>query len=710
MFKWTAFPFIRISFFLSLGIILYDSYGVLWSGLPWRQMSMIFLLALIIPFWLGRPILKGVVYLLLMVYLGGLIAMLADESAVPGHYSSFEKVEGFMGVVISDNTERDHYHRYEVAVHMVAQSDSLNAAHGKIFLYVKKTQEDSTHLQYGDVVAVDKNFFPIAGPKNPHEFDYRAYLKKQKIYAHAFVDPSEVKKIGHEPPNPLLAHALGIRTYARQKIEDWIPQQRERAILTALILGVKDYLDEETTSAYAAAGAMHVLAVSGLHVGIVVMILSVIFQKWKETRWGNVVFTIGSVAIIWLYALITGFTPSVVRASTMFTVIIVSSAFNQRANIYNSLGLAAFVLILYNPYVIYAVGFQLSFAAVIGIVILQPRLYRLLDFSGIVTDYVWSITCVSIAAQVATFPLALVYFHQFPTYFLVSNLIVIPAAFLMLGGGISMLLVGSILPALGRALGFVLQGFSWVVNELILGIKWLPYPIFDWLYFDAWDTIFTYLIMSFLVLAIWKYSYHYMVFACLAAITLSAWLHFKSFEQENQKRMVFYEIDGITAIDLINGREAVLLIDDFSEANKELIAFQINPNRLASGLPKVEDTWQLMSSSEWVQVHSCFDLIQWDGVRVILMKHMETYQLTHPLEADVIYFKDAEMLSYEGLLPGIALLGTNFNYYETRDAKRIFENRKIEARSLSQDGFLELDLNQTRPFSQRKHRLATISE
>ena len=135
-----------------------------------------------------------------------------------------------------------------------------------------------------------------------------------------------------------------------------------------------------------------------------------------------------------------------------------------------------------------------------------------------------------------------------------------------------------------------------------------------------------------------------------------------------------------------------------------------SPNRLASGLPKVEDTWQLMSSSEWVQVHSCFDLIQWDGVRVILMKHMEAYQLTHPLEAEVIYFKDAGMISYEGLLPEIALLGTNFNYYETRDAKSIFENRKIEARSLSQDGFLELDLNQTRPFSQRNHRLATISE
>ncbi|WP_421897365.1 ComEC/Rec2 family competence protein [Marinoscillum sp.] len=710
MFKWTAFPFIRISFFLSLGIILYDFHEGIWSGLPWLQIAVMFLLALVIPFWIRKPMLKGVIYLLLMVYMGGLMAMLADESAVTGHYSSFERVEGFAGVVISDQTERDHYHRYEVAISMVAQPDSLSPAHGKVFLYVKKTPYAGSHLQYGDVVAVDKNFFPVSGPKNPHEFDYRAYLKKQKIYAHAFADHSEIRKIGHEAPNSLLAQALRIRTYARQKIADWIPQQRERAILTALILGVKDYLDEDTTSAYAAAGAMHVLAVSGLHVGIVVMILSVIFQKWKETRWGNVVFTIGSVAIIWLYALVTGFTPSVMRASTMFTVIIVSSAFKQRANIYNSLGLAAFVLILYNPYVIYAVGFQLSFAAVIGIVVLHPRLYRLLDFSGRVPDYIWSITCVSIAAQVATFPLALLYFHQFPTYFLVSNLIVIPAAFLMLGGGISMLLIGSILPALGGLLGVVLQGFSWVVNELILGIKWLPYPIFDWLYFDPLDTIFTYLIMSFLVLAIWKYSYHYMVLACLVAMTLTVWLNVKSFEQGNQKRMVFYEIDGVTAIDLINGKEAVLLTDDFSEANRELIAFQVNPNRLASGLPKVDDSWQLMSNSEWVEVHSCFDLIEWDGVRVILMKHMEDYQLTHPLEADVIYFKDPQTILHEGLLPVMVLLGTGFNYYDTRSAKDKFGSMKIEARSLSQDGFLELDLNQTRPFSQRNNQLATISE
>lgn len=692
MFKWTPFPFIRISLCLSLGVILYGHYAWMWEELSFMEMALPSAIVIGIAFTARYPVLRGAACLALFVFMGGVLALLSDQSRIPGHYTSFETVDGFVGLVVSDNTERDRYQRYEVEVKQVARGAQANPTTGKIYLYIKKEGVGDSTFRYGDVLLVDKGYFDIAPPKNPHEFNYREYLKRQHIHAHAFVGMENVRHIGYEPANLLLATALQIRAYAKERIDDYIPQERERAILTALLLGIKDYLDTDIKSAYAAAGAMHVLAVSGLHVGIVYVILGLLFQKWKETKYGKRIFAVGAIAVIWLYAMVTGFSPSVMRAATMFSVIIVSGAFGRRANIYNSLGIAAMVLILYDPNIIYAVGFQLSFAAVLGIVILHPMLYRLLFFPGRVMDYLWSITCVSIAAQVATFPLTLLYFHQFPTYFLVSNLIVIPAAVVMLGGGILMLAAGGLLPLIGEGLGYLFQFFVWAVNELISAIKWLPYPIFDWLYFDVLDTVLVYGALLFLVLTFSRYSYPYAVLTCFCAMMLCGWLHWKDYSRSDQQRVIFYEIDGITAIDLIKGDEALLLIDDFSPGQREVVSFQIDPNRLASGLPKTSATWQDIGSSRLVRRHPCFDLIEWEGWRIALMKHTEGYTYTQPVKADVVYFKEKNAIMYENLQPGQVVLGTGFSFYEERRAREEFEKLKIDVHSLARDGFWEVDL------------------
>ncbi|MFY0605976.1 MAG: ComEC family competence protein [Cyclobacteriaceae bacterium] len=691
MYKWTAFPFIRLALCLSAGIVVREHYPEYWQiSFP---LSIAILTTIILSISIIKsPVYKGFVLLGIIFYLGGMLNQMANESADPLHYVHHQKVDGFVGVITSDNTERTNHHRYEMEIKLLHKQDSTFQAKGKIYFYVNKKSSPNSEYEYGDVLSVRKGYFSVAPPKNPHEFDYQAYLKKHNIFSHAFVSKEDITKIENDPPNPLLNWALAIRSESKLMIANFIPDQREKAILTALLLGIKDYLDNEIQTAYASAGAMHVLAVSGLHVGIVILIISLLFGKWKETKSGKIIYTLSTIMIIWVYALVTGFSPSVMRAATMFTVILLSSGFSKRANIYNSLGIAATVLIIYNPYIIYAVGFQLSFAAVLGIVILHPKIYRLTEFNSSILDYIWSITCVSISAQVATFPLSMLYFHQFPTYFLISNLVVIPSAAVMLGAGILMLVGGSISGLIGECVGFLLKWFAWCVNEIILFLQHLPYPIFDWLYFDALDTALVYLMLLFLILTFSKYSFESAVFTFIATMILIGWQHHKQIEQLSQKKIIFYEIDDVIAIDLIDGRRAQLLIDNHSMGGTEVVSFQIDPNRLANGLPKSSQTWKTFYKSNLVENRDHFDLLNWNDINIAIFKNMDTMKVVDSIRADLVYFKNPKSMVRAISNKTEVILGTGFSYYQTQSALSDFKKRNIVAHSLTLDGFRELDL------------------
>ncbi|MFT7197993.1 MAG: competence protein ComEC [Marinoscillum sp.] len=693
MYKWTAFPFIRVALCLSTGIVGHSYFPGYWEALSpvWVAIGIICILcSAILVKW---PVWKGASILLVITYLGGYLAMVADSSRSENHYAHHPYIDGFVGIITSDNTERDNHHRYEMAIKLLYEDGASIESQGKIYFYVSKDSSTKAPFQYGDVLAVNRSYFDVAPPKNPDEFNYKSYLEKQNIFAHAFVALEETKKIGFQPKSSLRQWAFSIRTGAKDQLERYIEDDRERSILTALLLGIKDYLDDDLQTAYASAGAMHVLAVSGLHVGIVFIMLSFLCKSWKDTKVGNIIFTIGSVLIIWLYALVTGFSPSVMRATTMFTVIIISSGLSRRANIYNSLGIAAIVLILFDPFMIYSVGFQLSFVAVLGIVILHPRLYHLIDFNTKVTDYIWSITCVSIAAQLATFPLSMLYFHQFPTYFLISNLVVIPAATVMLGAGIGMLLFGSIFDMLGQWIGFLLEKFVWIINEIITALQFLPKPIFDWLYFDALDTLLVYLILFFLVLTFIKYSYEFAVLTTIVTVLLFGWLYFKSYTQLDQKRITFYEIDDVTAIDLIAGNHAQLLLDNPEMGGKEVVSFQIDPSRLANGLPKSGETWADFRQSNLIKKDSTFDLLLWENIRIALIKDLSNHDISDTLVADYFYFNDPKSIVKVPLKSKAIILGTGFAYYDIRKAKELLSATNIPVHSLTQDGFWTLDLS-----------------
>lgn len=694
MFRWSAFPFIRIALCLSAGVVLYAHQPQWWqAAVPVGALWLVLLL--LVWYFFRSSIVFGLTCLLGLVFLGGCLTQMHVHHSRPGHYTTLQRTSGFIGTIVSDHTERKNYFRYDVAVQAAVVDDSLRPTFGKIHLYIRKDSLSDV-LRYGDVVAVERGFFAVSSPKNPEEFDYRAYLHKQNIYHHAFASRAEMRLLDHDPPNPLLALAYRIRLVAAAQIDQHVTWPREHAIITALLLGIKDHLDEDTKKDYAAAGAMHVLAVSGLHVGIVYLLILGLFGKLKQTSSGKLLFATLTIVLIWMYALVTGFSPSVIRAATMFSVIILSDAFRRKANIYNSLGLAATVLILYDPWIVYSVGFQLSFAAVLGIVVLHRRLYHLLYFQNKIKDYIWSITCVSLAAQAATFPLTLLYFHQFPTYFLLSNLVVIPAATVMLFGGVFMLVVGSLWSAAGMVLGYALQSFTWLVNESIGLVRVMPFPMFDWLYFDAMDTVLVYLLVVFLIVALVQYSYPVLWLAGITLLCWIGWWQWKDWHQWQQHQLVVYELDGFTGLDLVQGKEAVLLLDSAAASNWEVVAYQVNPFRLANGLPKADLSREWLQTSSWVRSTPVGRMLTWEGKRVFFPERniANEMELAEPIVADVLYLPNMEQWQADRFRAPVILAGGGFRYSDLmRLRNEVPEGTLVH--SLPEDGYWSLDLNST---------------
>lgn len=702
MFKWSAFPFIRVAVCLIAGILLFEAFPGVWENAP-VVLSALLGVTLICWIFLKHHLIYGLCCLSMLVYAGGLLTLLKDGSLRPEHYLHSGQPDAFIGRIVSDQVEKNDYTRYEMEV-LRGRTDTLETnLTGLIYLYVRKTGNEL--IRYGDVVLVSKGYFPISGPGNPHEFDYKKYLSRQSIHAHAFVSPQDLRVIGHSIPNRLMEVAITIRKHSSELLDEFIRYDREKAILSALLLGIKDNLDHEVKSAYTAAGAMHVLAVSGLHVGIVYYMLLLLLKPIKERRWGNIPFVLVSLSVIWLYALVTGFTPSVMRAVTMFSVIIISDGFNRKANIYNSLGVAACILIAFDPFIIYSVGFQLSFAAVFGIVMLYPRLYRILEFDGKVADYCWSITCVSIAAQAATFPLSVLYFHQFPTYSLLSNLLVIPSATVMLITGMIMLLSGSVFPIIGEAIGFVFSDAVWLLNEGVDLVRRLPHPVIDRLTLDVPEVLLIYLAMIGLYSGFSRFRYDHVFLGACMLLMFFGWGHYKLFRVNSQKKVMFYQLDDVLAIDLVHGRSAELLIDATTPAAIERIKFQVEPNRLAGGLPEALETISIMNASNHVCPHDLIDLVYWQGVRFALVKDLKSSRITRPVYAEVVcLLEDQDTLNFPVIAPQV-ILGTGLDYYATEKWLHYFSDREIKVHSLSRDGFWELDLNKTQVQRNESYRV-----
>jgi len=391
----------------------------------------------------------------------------------------------------------------------------------------------------------------------------------------------------------------------------------ELSVGAALLLGYTDKLDADIITAYSNTGALHVLSVSGLHVAIVYMVFSWMLFFLDKYKRGRIIKAILLILFLWFYAALTGLSPSVLRAATMFSFIIVAKTFSRHTNIYNTLAASAFLLLLINPYLIMEVGFQLSYLAVLGIVYIQPKIQAWFEIDNWLLDQIWTITSVSIAAQIATFPLGLQYFHQFPNYFLLSNLIVIPISTLILYIGIAVFTFSPI-PFVVKYLAIAFTWLIWFLNFSVKWIESLPFSVLQGISISVFETWLLYGLTILLFVYTSTRQYKYLMLSLSIGIIILVSQTLEQYTEYKQKKIMVYNIPKTSAIDFINGKNTVLLTDSVFAKNKSRLLFHIIHNWWDLG---VIDSRVISADFKTATFQLTFGFIQFQDKRIMLLKH-----------------------------------------------------------------------------------------
>ncbi|MDX1351038.1 MAG: ComEC/Rec2 family competence protein [Putridiphycobacter sp.] len=453
----------------------------------------------------------------------------------------------------------------------ILQSEHANTQ-GKALIYIEKSK-NAKSISYGDILVVKNKFKPIKANGNPFEFDYKRYLRIHNINHQAYLKEKDWK-LHKKAAIDLFGYIFLLRQTCDHWLESSSLSTQNKKVAKALLLGEKEFLDEATLKSFSSAGAMHVLAVSGLHVGIIMLILQFILKPIKRLKYGEFVHAIIVIFGVWFYALLTGFSPSVIRAALMFSFIVIGMGLQRQNSIYQSILVSAFIILIFDPFSLFKVGFQLSYLAVLGIVYFQPKIYRAFYFSSTIIDYIWQITSVSIAAQLATFPLGLYYFHQFPNLFFISNIIVIPLAGIILMLGFVYFILHFAQP-LSYILEQVIDFCLTFLHKSVTLIENLPFAII-WGISIHWVEVFLiyFLILSFAFAFVRKSKALFFSFLGIGCLLLV----FKGLEQQNnfeQRHFVCYNIKNDFALDVFQGPDNTFISTPALLTNESKLLFHV---------------------------------------------------------------------------------------------------------------------------------------
>jgi competence protein ComEC len=502
------------------------------------------------------------------------------------HFSK-SQVEGvFIAKVSEPVQEKDHSFKTILEVNGIRKGNAILKAEGRILTYFAKDSL-AKPPEEGSVIVFSNKVQDISPPQNPGAFDYRKYMANSNVYHQVYLNKNSWKTLQKPQGFSIVRTAHNISDKFISILQHNGLKGKEFAVASALILGQKDMLDNETLQAYSGSGVMHVLCVSGLHVGVIFIIISFLLGFMKKKGGQLFLKTALILFTIWAYAVLTGLSPSVMRAATMFTFISIGNANRRYVHIINSLAVSAIFLLLIDPLMVTNIGFQLSYLAIIGIIFINKPIADRWNPRNRVLDYLWGLIAVSIAAQIATAPLAMLYFHQFPLYFIPANLIAIPLSFLAIYSGVAVL-VTSLVPAISNFFGMLTNYLLFALNYSVGFIEKLPHAVLRITSIFTLETILIYLGLICIILFLYfnRKQLFYITLALILILSVS--FSFTEVSRLNQQKLIFYSSGKQSAIGFINGKHQVLLADSLLLTDKQAIKFQLDGAKSLFGITSLD--------------------------------------------------------------------------------------------------------------------------
>ncbi len=589
---WSNMPMLRIALALMVGIGMAIVAGEQ-KPLHWAMMSLLSASLVVTVLYSHLKtqdlaykfrICNGLALVAMIISFGYVLSWFNIQKNCESHFSGFLGQKNILvGRIDEPPVIRDKTIQAVVEVEEVYTAKGNIKAAGKIQLNLVKDSL-SEELNYGDVVLFNSRVDSIEGPKNPGEFSYKRYLGLHQIYHQAYLKDGNWKLVDTAQGNSLMAFVYKIRNDFLQIIQQYVKDKNDFGVASAIMLGYRDYINADIMRAYASSGTIHVLSVSGLHVGIMFFMLNFLF-KWMDGRGKKfeIAKAIIIILFIWFYACLTGMSPPVLRSAMMFSLIQIGRVLNRNVNIYNVIAGSAIFLMLLDPFVLADAGFELSYLAVIGIVYLYPKIstlivikipnatykkqknifykpvaFLLYDLKWLLLkfcDWTWQLVAVSIAAQIATLPISIFYFYQFPNMFLVSNLVVIPLSNLVLFTGTALFAFGHV-AYLNTATGWLFKTLLQGLDSFIFGIDRLPFALTRGISVGIMEVVMMY---AFIMLVCWlteEKRPKVLLASLLIFVGLCSFNSYQSINNLKRKEIVVYSVPKERAILFISGKEA----------------------------------------------------------------------------------------------------------------------------------------------------------
>ena len=409
---------------------------------------------------------------------------------------------------------------------------------GKILVYINK-DSISRLLKTDDIIATNTTLKNLPEPLNPYQFDYGEYLEQHNIFRQISIEYKSVL-ILESAKTSISGYASSFRYLINTRLIKAGFGGHELSIINALLLGQRQDIDPKLYSSYAKAGVVHILAVSGLHVGIILLMLNRILLPISYLRFGGLMKASMIVILLWCFAIIAGLSASVTRAVTMFSLLTIAMHLKRPTNTYNTLAISAMILLLVDPKNLFKVGFQMSYSAVVSIVFFQPILFKLWRPKLWILKYIWSIFTVTIAAQLGVLPISIYYFHQFPGLFFIANLCIVPFLGLLLGLGLITICLAilNILPT------WIVEPYKFLIQKLNALVQYFSDQnefLFSNISLDTSEVISLYLFIISIGIFISKKSYKSLKKLLLSLILAQSILIALKIKYSDQRFIVFHK-------------------------------------------------------------------------------------------------------------------------------------------------------------------------
>ena len=660
------FPIIPIVIFLALGIVFGSFFKFKFSiiSITTSILFLVFSLLFFIKNKKGTVFYFGLITYLLAFQIGIGLQYFHHEKNHENHYTNFtsnnEKVflEGTIKNAAKPSKTKNKY---------IVETNKINnnLVNGKTLIYIPK--EDKIELKPGTQISVVTNLYLIKDNINPYQFNYAKYIEKQNIFHQIYTSANDIKVVNQEKSFDFYVFEIREKLINSFKIHQF--DQKTEGIINALLFGQRILLDQETIQSYSNAGVIHILAISGLHVGIIYMILGFLFKPLNRIKNGKFINLILILGTLWFFAFLSGLSPSVTRAVLMFSILAIGKHFNQQASTLNTIAVSALILLCYNPNYIFDVGFQMSYAAVISIVLLNPFFKHFYFSKNKILKYFIGIILVSLAAQIGVLPLSIYYFNQFPILFLVANVLVIPLTFAILSLGILTLFLNFVSSTIASVIGIVLSKIIEVMNQYIAWISQFESFVIKNISFSLLLCVVSYVLIFTLIYLAYHPKHRNLKYALLSLFVFQIVFITTKYKENNIEELIVF--GSKNSLITIKQKDKITAFTNSPEENTENIS-----------------QYKRGTFSEEVSVLPLENVLLFKNTKVLIVDSLATYKISQ--KPDVIILTQGTKVNLERLIkmnqPKIIIADNSNSKYKVENWRATCLKEKIPFHSTYEKG------------------------